>query len=325
MASANLQRGAVSTEHCGLSAIANYGTLGEIALGRSARALLPFREGKAMTRFLLLAGSLGIVLGMLGTSRIAAEDGSARGDQPSLNDLSMEVAALDLFHQLKLTPAQLQAVRRLAKETVAEPSTRATAKASAAYRRTLANLRDALVEEDDELVDQLQLELDDLIEKEKPDLDDGFEVTNGARTRATELFRLLSPRQVAYYLANHVDTIPEPLEWILQALEQVRDLDAQKWKELREAIPDEVSRGVAGLDADKASQVTDRVVQLLIQARALKDEEFKAERPELEKMAREIVGDLSPFDVLRQVIVQDLAELLSNPRLEAAVAARLKK
>ncbi len=60
-------------------------------------------------------------------------------------------------------------------------------------------------------------------------------------------------------------------------------------------------------------------------ARALKDEEFKAERPELEKMAGEIVGNLSPLDVLRHVLAQDLAELLSNPRLVAAIDARLKK
>jgi hypothetical protein len=64
---------------------------------------------------------------------------------------------------------------------------------------------------------------------------------------------------------------------------------------------------------------------LLIQVRALTEEEFKAQRPELEKMARAIVGDLSPLDVLRHALVQDLAELLSNPRLAAAIDARLKK
>jgi hypothetical protein len=126
-------------------------------------------------------------------------------------------------------------------------------------------------------------------------------------------------------LASHADEIPEPVECLLEALGKVRDVDPKEWKHLRETISEEVGRGVAGLDVEKASQVGDKVIQLLIHSRALKAEEFKSERPELEKAARAIVGNLSPLDVLRHALVQDLAELLSNPRLVAAVDARLKK
>ena len=111
----------------------------------------------------------------------------------------------------------------------------------------------------------------------------------------------------------------------MEALEKVRPLNPEQWKAAREAVAEEVSRGVAGLDSDKAGQLNDKVVQLLIHARALKDEDFKTERPELEKMARAIVGNVTSLDVLRHVLAQDLAELLSNPRLVAAIDARLKK
>ena len=187
-------------------------------------------------------------------------------------------------------------------------------------------LRTALVDDtDDELIDQLQEELDDLREEEKPELADSIEVTDDARRTAAEVLNLLSARQVAAYLANHADEIPEPLERILQALDTVRDLNPKEWKQLRDEVSEEVGRGVAGVDADKASRVGDQVIQLLIQARALKDEEFKTERAELEKMARDIVGNIRPLDVLRNFLVQDLAELLSNPRLTAAIDGRLKK
>jgi hypothetical protein len=250
----------------------------------------------------------------------------AQGGQPSLNDLSMEVAALQVFREFRLTRPQLEALRKFAKDTVPEPSAREAAKASSEFRRTLMDLRDALVaDDDDERIEQLQEQLDDLREKEKPELDDSTEVTEEARRCAPQLLRLLSARQMACYLAVHAEEIPEPQERLLEALEKVRALDPKEWKAAREAVSDEVSRGVAGLDPDKVAQVNDKVVQLLIHARALKDEEFKTERPELEKTAREIVGNLTSLDVLRHVLAQDLAELLSNPRLVAAIDARLKK
>jgi hypothetical protein len=238
----------------------------------------------------------------------------------------MEVAALQAFHQFRLTSTQLETLRKLAKETTPEPSHREAAKASTAFRDTLAALRNALVENDDEdLIDQVQEELEELTQKENPELDDGVEVTDAARVRAPELVRSLTGRQLARYLASHAEEIPEPLERILEALGTVRKLDPAEWKQVRTAVSDEVARGVAGVDADKAAQVADQVVQLLIQARAMTEEEFKTERPELEKTAREIVGNLGPLDVLRHFLAQDLAELLSNPRLAAAIDARQKR
>ncbi|HLJ94356.1 MAG TPA: hypothetical protein VKU02_14310 [Gemmataceae bacterium] len=266
-----------------------------------------------------------VALSLALASWSGAADGSRQDNDPSLNDLSMEVSALQTIHQLDLTPAQLETLRKFAKETAPESDVREGAKARADYRRTLNALRTALVDEDDELIDQLQEELDDLRENEKPELNDSIELTNAARERAPELLRLLAPRQVAAYLGNHAEDVPEPMERLLEALGRVRDLDPKEWKQFRETISEEVGRGVAGLDLENVSQVGDKVIQLLIHARALKPEEFKMERPELEKMAREIVGNLGPLDVLRHALLQDLAELLSNPRLKAAVDARLKK
>ena len=278
-----------------------------------------------MRRYVVSAGSIVIVLSFLCTSRSTAADGSANGATPSLNDLSMEVAALQAFHQFKLTSVQLERLRKLVKETAPEPSEREAVKASTTFRDALVALRNALVEgDDDDLIDQLQEELEDLTQKEKPDLDDGIEVTDTARLRAPDLVRSLSPRQVAFYLASHAEEIPEPVERIREALSTVRNLDPAEWKQVRTAVSEEVA-GVAGLNAEKTAQVSDQVVQLLIQARAMTEEEFKAERPELEKTAREIVGNLGPLDVLRHFLAQDLAELLSNPRLAAAIDARQKR
>ena len=136
------------------------------------------------------AGVIVIVLSAL--FGLGAVDAAAPGAQPSLNDLSMEVAALQVLHDLRLTATQLQTVRRLAKETVPEESTREVAKASAEFRRTLMDMRDVLVADDDEeRIDKLLEQLEELGQKEKPELDDAAEVTEEARRQAPQLVGLL--------------------------------------------------------------------------------------------------------------------------------------
>ncbi len=98
-----------------------------------------------------------------------------------------------------------------------------------------------------------------------------------------------------------------------------------QWKEFRGNFGDEIGRLVAGVDSDKSEKISDEVVQLLIVARSLKDADFKTQRPDLEKSAAKIVGDLGPFQVLQNVMENVMATLLSNPRVTAAIDARLQK
>jgi hypothetical protein len=244
----------------------------------------------------------------------------------TLNDLSLEVAALQTLYQFKLTPEQLKAVRHLAKETVdADGNVRHAAKGSEALRKALQSLRDALARADDpDKIAELQDAVEDLRGKEDPELDEGVEITDAARRRAPELLRRLSARQVAAYLSTYGEEAPDPLESLLEAIDSVRGLNAEDWKALRQDLADQVGRLVGGLDADKANAVGDKAVQLLIRVRALKDAEFKEQRAELEKEARDLVGNVGPLDVLRHLAEYALAELLSNPRLAHAVAARLQ-
>ena len=102
-------------------------------------------------------------------------------------------------------------------------------------------------------------------------------------------------------------------------------MSADQWKEFRADFGDEVARLVTGVDTEKAEKVSDEVIQLLIVARSLPDADFKAQLPDLEKTARKIVGDLGPLQVLQNVMENVLAALLSNPRLVAAIDARLQK
>jgi hypothetical protein len=245
---------------------------------------------------------------------------------PTLNDLSMEVAALQTLYQFRFTPAQMVKLKKLAAETTDDAGARQAVAVSDGFRRALGDVWTALVQADkEERIADLLEKLEDLRDTENPELDDAVEITDAARRRAPEVLAWLSARQIAAYIAAYGDQFPDPLELMVEALGKVRDLKDEAWKQMRDEVSEEVGRLVAGLDTEKAGQVSDQVVQLLIQARALKEDEFKKERRDLEKSARQIVGEVGPLQVLRHAVERALAELLSNPRLPTALEARLKK
>ena len=256
---------------------------------------------------------------------------SGKGDErprrgPTINDLSLEVVALQSLHQFQFKPEQLQVLRTLSPETTMEAGARQAVKASDEFQRTLASLRTALADAGNaERIQELQEKMDKLRTAEKLELDDSVEITEAALKRAPEIMKMLSARQIAGYVALYGDEFPDPLELLLEGLAKVRGLKDKEWEQLRQDVAEDVGNLTAGLDSEKAGQIGDQVIQLLIRARALKEPEFKKERADLEKSAREIVGNIGALDVIRHVIERSLAELLSNPRLPMAIDARLKK
>jgi hypothetical protein len=271
-----------------------------------------------------LALCLTAALGLTAYSAAVADD-AKKADQLSLDELYQEVTALETLYELHFTPAQLKKLQQIAPATAAKPSDKATLKASAELRKKLIELRAALVAADDEdRIDELTEEFHDQVTAEKAELENNFEITETARAKAPEVLKMLTARQVAAYVGGMADDIPDPAELMIDALDKVRPLPPSKWKEFRDEISDQVGRLLGGLDADKAQKASDQVVQLLIIVRSLKPDEFKAQRPESEKKARQIAGDIGPTDILRHILEQNLAELLSNPRLPAAVSSRLQ-
>jgi len=271
-----------------------------------------------------------VVIG-LGLAASLSEFCCARGEEPkstppsTLNQLSLEVSALQILHHLSATPAQLRQLRKLAKETKPNDAEAKPGKGSDKFRSALREMHQALLESKNaEKIDKLTEALDALREEEKPDLDDDVDLTETARRRASEALRMLGAPQVAVYLSGLVGDIDDPQSRLLGALDEVRTLSADQWKDFRGSFGDVIGRLVAGVDAEKAEKVSDEVVQLLIVARSLKDAEFKAQRLDLEKSALKIVGVIGPFQVLQNVMENVMATLLSNPRLIAAIDARLE-
>jgi hypothetical protein len=247
-------------------------------------------------------------------------------EEVDLNDLSLEVNALQTLQTLDLSEPQLRQLKNWAAQTAQKAAKREPAKASKEYKDKLLELRAALVDASDaDKINQLNEELDELREAQKPTLDDGVELSAVARKRAPEALRLLKVQQFTTYLAALADGLADPLDRLLDALPNVRDLKGDEWKQRREEIVDEIVRLGAGVDSAKADRLTDQTTILLSQAHSMTEAQFKAKRPKLEKAARALLGEIGPLDVSRMAVERGLAELLSNPRLTAALEARLKK
>jgi hypothetical protein len=269
----------------------------------------------------LWAGVCVYCSGLLALPGIRAED-KKTPPETSVSDLSLEVQALRTLRALKITPEQRKLLGKLSKQT-AQPERERTSKASKEYRQTLRELREALAGEDDDQIEALDEKLGQLTESEKPDLDDQVDITDAARKHAAELAHQLRTQQVASYIASVAEQTVDPRDHLVDLLDEVRKLDLAEWKEQKRELSEEIAKLVAGTDAKKNEAVQEKVLDLLSRARSMKAEDYKTQRADLEKTAQEIVGDIGPTDVLRNVLEWGLAELLSNPRLEAALNARL--
>lgn len=137
-----------------------------------------------MTARIFLAG---VALMSAFAGRVGAEDvqKEAKTAQRGLNELSLEVTALQMLHQFQFTASQLEKIRQCVKETAEKGRSRQEGQASQEFRDKLEELRKALVQGGDEdSIEQLGDELDDLRYEEKPSLEDDIKVTNEARRRA---------------------------------------------------------------------------------------------------------------------------------------------
>jgi hypothetical protein len=267
---------------------------------------------------------LAALLIVAGVGSCGAHESRKAQRRTSIHELSLEVAALQSLYDFRFSPSQLKLLAKVAPETREDDRPRTRVRVTREFEKALLTLRDALIDpEDDDRISEALEEYAKIQDKEEPDLDDQVEITDAAKEKAPEILRSLSARQLATFLAGYGDQFPDPVEDMKEAIVKVRKLEEDQWKVLRRVIGQSIGDQVAGLDGEKASQVGDEAVQILIQARSLDAKAFERERPDLEKKIQDLVK-VGPLEVIRNTAEIALATLLSNPRLEAALKARTK-
>jgi len=262
---------------------------------------------------LLSTGMLGVML----TSAMPQTPKSAPKPAPraNLNDLSMEIAALQTLRDLELSPPQLTGLTKLARESTAKGERREPAKTSPEFAAALANLHAAYVKGDEQQIGECREKLDALTEKQEPELDNGVNITEGALSNAADALKLLNVRQTGSFLATL--ELTDPAEFLLSAAEQVRDIKNGKDLEQEIAtVAEEVAWLLHGTDDDEGQKTKDKVTALLQRAGKAG---AAGNRKAVENEVRQVVGQVDNMEVISHILEHGMAEFLSNPRLEAAI------
>ncbi|HEY2587596.1 MAG TPA: hypothetical protein VGI81_17755 [Tepidisphaeraceae bacterium] len=244
---------------------------------------------------------------------------AAAAPSKDVDELEMQVAAMTKLHDLDLTASQLKQLKALAAQV--EPAKAPAAGLSTdAYKTALTALRDALAGDDDDKIDAAQDRVDSLREHAKLEDVPDPEITDSARKQASAAASLLTATQIASYIAANEDDVSDPLEEMTDALDQLADNPgSDEYASIRSELISEVAPLVAGLDKSAEEPIAKKVGEWLDAAHAGGPSKLESDRASYERSARQIVGKLDPYHVLRNWMQREMATLLSNPALPAAI------
>lgn len=282
-----------------------------------------------MNRSRISALLAGIALFGVAAAITSAQSQSRSGPDPAIA-LSQQVWALQTLHDLDLDPPQLESLRAAIPKLADDPTPHTRNRVPARYLAALEALRQALIHDKDnadasDQIDELRDDLESIREDEQVDLDDHVRIVDAARAAVPDMMKSLRPSQLSGYLVAYQDETPDPVQSLARAADESRGLDDVKFNALSERTARDVAILLAGLDAEKAAPVAERVRQWLSQTRALSNNDFKAGQADREKSAKTALGEFDSFDVLRHWIERDVAELLSNPQLSAVIEERTRQ
>jgi hypothetical protein len=249
-----------------------------------------------------------------------------RAEEPdnsiSTPDLELLVNAMTTINDLDLTPQQVKMMQDLASDTAGKVDPD-DSKTDDNYRTALLSLRDALLSGDDDKIGDAEDKVDDL--QDKLDIDPNgpdFDTTTAAKKKAGQVLKMLSTSQIANYISEHSDDVPDALDTIMDAIDQCKDGDAEDFKSLKQEAAEQVALLAHGPESTAESTIGKKVSSLLDKARKMSDP--SKQRDQLEQEAKEIVKSIDSFDAMRRWMLREMADVLSNPQVNKALELRAK-
>jgi hypothetical protein len=237
---------------------------------------------------------------------------------PPLRAMLLEIAALETVDLLELTPAQIKAVQEMAARTGDQTRRkRPLPDVSDAYRSALEALHKAALKGDmsEEAADKFR----SISDKDGVEVDASYEISEAAREKCKELFRLLTPPQLAACIGAL--EIGDPVQMLADAVTDGRGASDEDWKAQRDEATAEVAKLLRGVNQSSAADVAAELSGVLDMLRG--QEVSAAEvQSRLEDVVPKMEKKIGPLLVIQNCVEHALAEFLSNPRLVAALEAR---
>jgi hypothetical protein len=236
--------------------------------------------------------------------------------------LALEVAALRTLHRLDLSDTQLEALQKIARGT-ASPAPKSTGqtKLTPAFLKSMSALRTALMNDDEDMIDELRDKVLEIMEKDKIQIEDRVPISESAKRSASQVIRLLHPSQVLAYLQVFEDDEVDLLDLVEETLEQGEKLSGAEWKTLRDRAANEGAWLMAGSD-DVRNRAAVKALTAMLDLHH-NPATAKSAPVSVTKHVANLTNGLDPFVMLRNAMEREVAEMLSNPRLMSAIQSTL--
>lgn len=246
-------------------------------------------------------------------------------------DLRFEVDAIEFLLILDLEKNQKELLKKLVIEKI-DFEILDVPKYTEEYLKKLRNVRNALLEDNDELADDLRLELDDIVEKNMIEVDYVYEVNESSRRNAKDFLKLLRIDQLSIFISFNSDEFQSPLRALMDAVREFPDLVQDEKQESYDEILETVVISLAGVDIEKEKKIRkevelflDDVLKLSPLKEDAKVKEKQAQNKPFVARAKNIVGDIGVMEILQNNVEYLLAKQLSNPQFANALSKISKK
>jgi hypothetical protein len=252
-------------------------------------------------------------------------------DDKEVVDLKFEVDAIEFLLILDLEKNQKEILKKLVVEKI-DFKILDIPKYTEEYLKKLRSIRNALLEDNDELADDLRLELDDIVEKNMIEVDYVYEVNESSRRNAKEFLKLLSIDQLSSLISFNSDEFQPPLRALMDAVRELPDLAKDEKQESYDEILEAVVISLAGVDIEKEKKIRkdvelflDDVLKLPPLKEDAKVKEKQAQNRPFVARAKNIVGGIGVMEILQNNVEYLLAKQLSNPQFANALSKISKK
>ena len=165
-------------------------------------------------------------------------------------DLRFEVDAIEFLLILDLEKNQKEILKKLVVEKI-DFEILDIPKYTEEYLKKLRNVRNALLEDNEELADNLRLELDDIVEKNTIEVDYVYEVNESSRRNAKDFLKLLRIDQLSSLISFNSDEFQPPLRVLMNAVRELPDLAKDEKHDSYDEILEAVVISLAGVDIEK--------------------------------------------------------------------------
>jgi hypothetical protein len=173
-------------------------------------------------------------------------------------DLRFEVDAIEFLLILDLEKNQKEILKKLVVEKI-DFEILDIPKYTEEYLKKLRNIRNALLEDNEELADNLRLELDDIVEKNMIEVDYVYEVNESSRRNAKDFLKLLRIDQLSSLISFNSDEFQPPLRALMNAVRELPDLAKDEKQDSYDEILEAVVISLAGVDIEKEKKIRKEV------------------------------------------------------------------